>query len=313
MSSKGATLRAVTLACASASALWPGNINLAIRAGQVARFLADAGEAERIGRRALQVLSTSPAGMRRLTALASAAPAKQAAPNDTDLIRALEDLQNCLEAAGLKPFLTFGTLLGCVREGRLLPGDNDLDMGILGLDQLAMAEEALEASNRLRITRRRRTEGALRKLEVKHQIGCPIDLKAFWSEAGGFAWFSYNVRMAFKRHYPGPIGLKRETLHGVEVFVPEEAEALLAWHYGDWRTPDPGYHRLTSGPIRSAEQREWIKCCAPLAVLKSIKEDGLKKSLLMVRSAGDLFPEDRLWPDLSRAMEAALAGQGRDR
>jgi LicD family len=36
--------------------------------------------------------------------------------------------------AGMRPFLMWGTLLGCVREGRFLRHDYDIDVGILADD-----------------------------------------------------------------------------------------------------------------------------------------------------------------------------------
>ena len=46
----------------------------------------------------------------------------------------LRDFYEASSEVGIRPFLMWGTLLGCVREGRLLRHDNDIDLGILWSD-----------------------------------------------------------------------------------------------------------------------------------------------------------------------------------
>jgi len=314
MSIKTLPYRAMLLGCATASKIWPDSIVLAGLAGRSALMLGDEYHAEAFGRRALQSLCMSPTRLRRLSAISSRLSAKKKTlPDEVALARSLVDFQDCLTAAGLKPFLIFGTLLGCIREQGFVPGDTDIDFGILGDAQLEIAHDAMSRSDRLQISGRRYWNGGLSQLLLRHENGCRMDLKAFSVEAGSVAWNSFNDAIILRRHYPGTIRLRRHMFQGAAVYVPEEAEAFLAWHYGDWRQPDAGYHWLTSGPIRSEEQRAWMRIGAPLAVLRSILHGGLKKSLLMARNAGDLFPEDELWRDVARALERALADQDQPR
>ena len=129
---------------------------------------------------------------------------------------------------------------------------------------------------------------------------------------GGFTFLgSIYGGFILMRHFASPIRLRRETFQDVAVYVPEQSEAFLSWHYGDWRRPDPGYHRYTAGPIRSEEQRRLMRAYAPWAVRNCIKTEGSRKSLLMAQSAGDLFPDDALWPGLVEALKVALVGQSR--
>jgi hypothetical protein len=313
MSVKTLSFRALLLGCAAVGEIWPGNIVLAGLAGQSALVLGDEYNAEMFGRRALQSLSASPQRLRRLSAMAARISRKRVRLDDAALTRSLVDFQDCLEAAELTPFLVFGTLLGRIREQRFIPGDTDIDFGILGVSRLEIARDALSRSSRFRIAHYKHWNGELSKLTVRHETGCRMDLKAFSTETGGVSWSSFNEAIALRRHYPGTLRLRRRTFQGVAVNVPDEAEAFLAWHYGDWRQPDAGYHWLTSGPIRSEEQRAWMRVGAPLAVLKSIIHSGLKKSLLMAQNAGDLFPEDELWRDIARALKGAMADQAQPR
>ncbi len=261
-------------------------------------------------RRALQSLSASPRRLRRLSNLTSRLLRKSARPDEIALTRSLADVQECLEAAGLKPFLVFGTLLGCIREQRFIPGDMDIDLGVLGVPQIQTARDVLSRSGRLKIMRCRYSNGALTKVLLRHRNGSRIDLIAFSKDEHSVSWTSFNRGIILSRHYPGSIRLRRCTFQGVAVYVPEEAEDFLSWHYGDWRHSDAGYHLITSGPIRSQDQRAWVRINAPYAVLSRIIHNDLEKSLVMARNVGDLFPEDQLWRDVARVLEASQNGQG---
>ena len=46
----------------------------------------------------------------------------------------LADIYDASREVGIRPFLMWGTLLGCVREGDFLPTDRDIDLGILPRD-----------------------------------------------------------------------------------------------------------------------------------------------------------------------------------
>jgi len=305
--------KALLQGCAVANKLWPGSALLAGLAARTALLLGDEHQAEMYGRRALQSLSASPRRLRRLSNMASRLSSKKARPDEIALTRSLADVQECLEAVGLTPFLVFGTLLGCIREQRFIPGDTDIDLGVLGVSQIESARDALSRSGRLKIIRCFYSNGVLTKVRSRHRNGCHIDLIAFSNDGPGVSWSSFNRKIILSRHYPGSIRPRRCTFQGLTVYVPEEAEDFLSWHYGDWRHPDAGYHWITSGPIRSQDQRAWARIGAPYAVLSSIIHNGLKKSLLMAQNAGDLFPEDELWRDIARALERAMADQAQPR
>ncbi len=51
---------------------------------------------------------------------------------------ALEHLLRLCHGWGLRPYLEFGTLLGCVRHGGLIPWDYDVDVGMLEADYHAL-------------------------------------------------------------------------------------------------------------------------------------------------------------------------------
>ena len=72
-------------------------------------------------------------------------------------IEALKDVKHILDGAGVKYWLEWGTLLGAVREGRIIPWDTDIDLG-------AMCSEA---------------DKLIRKIPELEQKGFKVDITDF--------------------------------------------------------------------------------------------------------------------------------------
>jgi hypothetical protein len=70
----------------------------------------------------------------------------------THLIRLAEFTHELLDRHGIRHWLDYGSLLGVVRNGRLVPWDSDVDLGILAEDVdrvIALAGEIASAGHRL--------------------------------------------------------------------------------------------------------------------------------------------------------------------
>jgi hypothetical protein len=144
--------------------------------------------------------------------------------------------------AGMRPFLMWGTLLGCVREGRFLRHDYDIDVGILA-DDYANKDRLVAAM------RKRGYELAserLYKLKFVHpasRLWLDVDVLYRWngrmitsveSDGGHFkvSYFPLDAFDDFKEVV---------FLDDLRVLVPEPPETVLASSYGDWRTPVRDY------------------------------------------------------------------------
>jgi choline kinase len=138
---------------------------------------------------------------------------------------------------GIRPFLLWGTLLGCVRDGGFIPNDHDVDMGLLDADFRHVPE----------LKRRMLARGFKVRAEDPGKIsfrhprvpGLWVDIdrihesrEHLWSINSGSdepAVFSYWFsRDSLKT-------LEPRQLDGVRVFVPGGAEAVLTAIYGMWR------------------------------------------------------------------------------
>jgi phosphorylcholine metabolism protein LicD len=172
-----------------------------------------------------------------------------------EALRLLQFAHSVFERKGIPYVLEAGTLLGIVREGRLLPWDNDLDITI----PYAAYEEVMTlrwtfraAGYRIKVRRFDRDLGPFKK-------GMPRLIKVQKLRFG--LWKDYSLMDIFVKYpledtYQWVISPKSPVLkktprrfydertrlrfHETDYWVPLDYEAYLAYHYGpDWRIPQP--------------------------------------------------------------------------
>ena len=161
------------------------------------------------------------------------------------------------EEFGRPLFLLYGTLLGQVREGDFIPGDDDFDVGYVSEARTTpqIKAEAVQIMERLVA---RGFIVSLNHLGRPHRIrdvqsGGPeihLDNHIVFAPGDGHVWIHPRARL------PLPLDAFRAvetvTMRGVEVIRPAGAEAFLEAHYGsDWRIPDPGYANFTTAQDRA--------------------------------------------------------------
>ena len=162
------------------------------------------------------------------------------------LLDAIDDVLTALSKVGIDAFLVYGTLLGAVREGRLIGHDSDADLGYVSQHE-SPADVMLEsfrvqrmlAADGYDITR---YSGAAFKVDVREADGSVRGLDVF----GGFMrqdqlHLMGEIRTEFRREWIFP--LATATLEGREFPVPADSDRFLAVTYGpSWRQPDPAFH-----------------------------------------------------------------------
>jgi len=149
-------------------------------------------------------------------------------------------------SVGRELFLMYGTLLGAWRDGDLIAGDDDFDVGYLSdagttrevkRDTFEVMRRLLAAGFDVSFNRR----GRLFRLgdAAGAAAGVHLDVRPIWFEDGR-AWAHNHFAMPSRRDAWEPF-LAAE-LGDVAVALPREPEPLLAFQYGPgWRTPDPGF------------------------------------------------------------------------
>lgn len=147
------------------------------------------------------------------------------------------------EQLGIKLFVSYGTLLGCYRDGRLIPSDDDFDVSFVAgaTDPETVKKEGrevIEALLRAGFDSRVAVDGRMFHLRVGDVV---LDVNPFWFYDGR-AWSFDAHRLDRDAFEP----VTTMTVNGVEIYIPRRTEDFLADNYGpDWRTPrsDFQYHR----------------------------------------------------------------------
>lgn len=179
--------------------------------------------------------------LRRVLTFDTRSP-EQVAP----LMNAIGQVLDALEAAGTPSFLAYGTLLGAVREGRLLGHDSDADLGYVS--RYDHPVDVMRESFRLQAAlvaqgyRVSRYSGAAFKVDVEETDGSIRGLDVF----GGFLRDGHlhlmgEIRTPFRPEWVWPLGTT--TLEGREFAAPADTDRFLTATYGpSWRVPDPAFH-----------------------------------------------------------------------
>ncbi|MDF1603657.1 hypothetical protein [Nocardioides sp. YIM 152315] len=198
--------------------------------------------------------------------------ASRSAEHTEPLLDAIEEVIGALTAAGVRPFIAYGTLLGAVREGALIGHDSDADLGYVSdhdhpydvvLESFRLQRSLVELGYPVT-----RYSGIAFKVGVREGDGRMRGLDVF----GGFLRDGHlhlmgEVRAPFRMEWMYPTSTT--TLEGRSLPAPHEPEHLLAAMYGaSWRVPDPAYkfetppstYRRLSGWFRGTQanrERVW--------------------------------------------------------
>ena len=154
------------------------------------------------------------------------------------------------ERTGIEPFLLWGSLLGCVRDGGFIRNDRDIDLGVL--DDAAPRLPAWRAAMVAR--------GFVVRIEDEHKISVVhprhprlfIDVDIVHRRPDGWAITNAAAdprriyHYAFERSVFG--ATRSGTLGGRRVRLPADPERCLEATYGEWRTPQAKLHYLY-GPL----------------------------------------------------------------
>jgi hypothetical protein len=162
------------------------------------------------------------------------------------LLEAMERVLEALRGAGLEAFLAYGTLLGAVREGKVLGHDWDADLGYVSrfhhpVDVIRESFRVQRAMADLgyRIVR---YSALAFKVEVEGDDGAVRGLDVF----GGFLMDGHlhlmgEIREPFLEEWIFPLGTA--VLDGRTFPAPADPDRFLRATYGpSWRVPDPAFH-----------------------------------------------------------------------
>ncbi len=177
---------------------------------------------------------------------------------DNRLNAVMEEVQKVLkvlrEDAEVEPFICYGTLLGAVRDGKLIGHDNDIDVAYVS-DHAHPVDVVREGFRVERALRRhgwvvRRGSGVRLNVRLRLDDGslrCVDVFTAHWVE--GILFIHSDTGFALPRTTILPLGSVE--LMGRRLPAPAQPEILLEATYGPrWRVPDPSFRYETPRWLR---------------------------------------------------------------
>jgi len=151
--------------------------------------------------------------------------------NITDTIADVKMLVMLFNKHSVTHWLSFGTLLGCIRNNGFISSDTDVDIGCLRSQSLQIANAIIEAkTNGFNVLRCYHDNG----LVTIGKNGAYIDLYLFVDRGG--IW-ECNGWLLKPRHQQ----LITHKFYDIEVNIPSEFDQLLvSWYGPTWRIPQSG-------------------------------------------------------------------------
>lgn len=152
-----------------------------------------------------------------------------------EALELLSRLSQCLRQAGIVHWITYGSLLGLVRQNSLLARDTDVDIAVAPGASFEAVRTALLAGG---LQPQRVKEMGKQPASVKVCAnGISADIYMLSEQRGMLVDFEGNSDFVLTMSHPN--GAVIERAFGNKTFpVPAQAEAYLAHLYGpDWRIP----------------------------------------------------------------------------
>lgn len=173
--------------------------------------------------------------------------------NLTVALKMLNDVTTVLDSMQIRYCLDGGTLLGIVRENRLLPWDDDLDL-FTPADGIKRVKAAMwklrrygywTATNHHRVDQPPFKTGGARVIKVKTRKWLlpdgPINLDIFIKYKSGddYYWIAGSKKNYVIKSVPAEYyeQLTQIEFNNKKHWIPEAYEDYLTLRYGDWRIP----------------------------------------------------------------------------
>jgi tetratricopeptide (TPR) repeat protein len=213
-----------------------------------------------------------------------------------------------LAQSGVHAFPIAGTLLGLIREGKLLSFDKDLDFG-LPYPEMNQASQCLIENSWVKLPNQTNMLNPRSFMHVK--TGMVLDLCGFFKEEpsnkiiGGF-WHKH-VSWDEQRltEFPSNFSLKKKQTAIGSIWELAHPEEWLEALYGNWKIPDPDFDTVCfANNLRSYSLM--VQTFAMQHLFKTWVHGNFKKALRIAQSHLLHFPEDQIVLDVEKELKNSL-------
>lgn len=178
--------------------------------------------------------------------------------NEVEALNLLKESAKIIERCSINYWLDGGTLLGIIREDRLLPWDSDVDLSIIYPGEAAINQlvEAFKSSNfRVKIrtfenNSNHFTQNQIRVIKIRSKSYFGIKKRNVCLEI--FIRYSKNEQtycQVGEQVQIIPLALCQELdtvlFNNYPYSIPKETDAYLTFKYGDWKTPNKNWNVFT--------------------------------------------------------------------
>jgi len=195
------------------------------------------------------------------------APPAAAEPFERRASATLEDLSAEFENTDYRPFLISGTLLGYLRDGKLISWDKDIDVGVFAdADGVAEMRRMFERSISFSV---RRLDFHSSRLRVEHANRVLVDIFPHYPEPDGLLWHDG----ATTRWWNKPFGLEEIEFLGKRMYMPDNPERYLDENYGNWRVPEVNFDARIDAPNVQLFDQQYFDTQLYFSLLDSITKN----------------------------------------
>ncbi|WP_199721127.1 capZB protein [Neisseria weixii] len=159
--------------------------------------------------------------------------------SDKKAAQALSDLKNFFDLHQIDFFLISGTLLGCIREGKLLGHDKDIDIGIWETHSVSGLANKIYSSGCFYVLPIYSPD----ILVIRHVNGITIDIFIHYREENDY-WHAGGK----SKWHNSPFELTSRPFLNGHYLIPADYDLYLTENYGDWRTPQLSFDSALDTP-----------------------------------------------------------------
>lgn len=164
----------------------------------------------------------------------------------------IQKITSELNKNDIMAFADFGTLLGLIREGKLLNGDGDIDIGIVVNDNntLRKADLIMEEMGYKLLREFTINNDITEQSYLKNHIKIDFQIYFLVDKDDMFCYLFYNPSgdarekqwKSVIKKCPRVKAVKEITIQDHKIFVPTNAEEIISYKYGaNWRIPDKSW------------------------------------------------------------------------